>query len=93
MRYEYNHTYAYQAWRKKYPDTPDEMFVYYNYIGLRWSTKWFEKSYRFRYDGCLRRGFTLFKCTVFWGQDYIFIDDEDDSWSIYKEQYEKLNKE
>lgn len=92
MRLNYNYTYAYQDWRSKYPNTPNEMFVYNKFIDIRKSKRWFEPYVRYTYDGCPIKSITLFKIRFIWGVSYDFLDDEDDRWVKYKEDYDNQNR-
>lgn len=92
MRFEYNYTYAYQDWRTRYPQTPSEMFVYNNFIDIRKDKGWFKSYTKYSYDGCPIKSITIFKIRFIWGISYDFIDDEDDRWIKYKEDYDKNRK-
>ena len=91
MRYTYNEIYAFHDWRKNY-NQPAELFIANSFIDIRVSNKWFGRLYKYRYDGNRVRHITLFKLTIIWGDDSFLIDDEDESWSKYKEQYDNKNR-
>ena len=92
MRFEFNHTYSYQNWRKNYPQQPDELFVMNSFVNILPSNKWFGRLYRYRYDGNTVEHITLFKFTIVWGKESYLMDDEYDEWLIHKAKYDKNRK-